>query len=432
VKAKITKRTVDATGPGEKDVFVWDSELKGLGLKVTPAGQKSYLLQYRMGGRGTPTRRINLGKHGIEVTPDQARDQAIRLRGLIKQGVDPVQERKAGIAQLNADAEERKRDTVGATVDLYLGRYAKRHMRPSTYAETARTLFRDVKGPLGNRPIHELTRRDVTKLLDDIVDRGSPSHANHVLSYLRAMLNWAVDREIIASNPIVRMKAPSVVVSRDRSLDDDEIRLFWHACGTLGWPFGPLLKLLLLTDQRRDEVAHMRWSELDLGKRLWTLPRERVKNNKEHIVHLSELAAEIVRELPKVHEHLVFTTNGERPVSGFGRAKDRLDAKMTELLRSELNKGDRGGDAEKARIEPFTIHDLRRTTATGMARLTIAPHIVDKILNHVSGSIEGVAAIYNRHAYLEERKAALEAWGRHVELLLQPAPSNVVPLVVAR
>jgi integrase len=441
MRAKITKRRVDATEPAGKDVLVWDTELKGFGLKVTPAGQKSYLLQYRMGGRGTPTQRVKIGRHGIEVTADQARDAAIRLRGLISQGIDPAKERKKATAELKADAEARKRDTVGAAIELYLSRYAKRNLKPSTYAEVSRTLLRDVSGPLGRWPIREITRRDAAKLLDDIVDRGSPSHANHVLAYFRAMLNWAVDREMIPGNPIARMKAPSVAVTRDRALDDDESKVFWSACDHLGWPFGPLLKLLLLTGQRRDEVAGMRWTELDLDKQTWTLPRERAKNDKEHIVHLSALVIEVVEELPRLNDQLVFTTNGsmsrkatrdttkaERPVSGFGRAKDRLDAKMLELLKTELGEAGKAKEAEAAHIAPFTIHDLRRTAATGMARLNIAPHIVDKILNHVGGSIEGVAAIYNRHAYLEERKAALDTWSRHVEGLIRPQPLNVVQM----
>jgi integrase len=364
MRARITKRRVDATEPAGKDLLVWDTELKGFGLKVTPAGQKSYLLQYRMGGRGTPTRRVNIGRHGIDVTADQARDAATRLRGLISQGIDPAKERKAAKAELKADVEARKRDTVRAAVELYLSRYAKRNLKQSTYAEVSRTLLRDVSGPLGERPIREIARRDVARLLDDIVDRGSPSHANHVLAYLRAMLNWAVDREMIPGNPIARMKAPSVAVARDRALDDNEIRLFWRACEGLGWPFGPLLKLLLLTGQRRDEVAGMRWPELELNKQTWTLPRERAKNDKEHIVHLSALAIEIVQELPKLNDELVFTTNGsmskkatraisqtKRPVSGFGRAKDRLDAKMLELLKAELAEAE---NTEAARIEPFT------------------------------------------------------------------------------
>ena len=185
----------------------------------------------------------------------------------------------------------------------------------------------------------------------------------------------------------------------------------------------------------------MEWFEIDLDKRLWTIPRERAKNDRAHEVHLSELALEIIGELPKISRTrsdgkgsepspYMFTTNGERPASGFSKAKHRLDENMVRLLRADFEEA--GKDPEKANIEGWILHDLRRTAATGMARFNIAPHVVDRILNHVSGTIRGVAAVYNRHAYLEERKAALEAWGRYVESLVRLAPANVVPLVMSR
>jgi integrase len=197
---------------------------------------------------------------------------------------------------------------------------------------------------------------------------------------------------------------------------------------------------LLLTAQRRDEVGGLEWSELNLDKRLWTIPREKAKNDRAHEVHLSDLAVEIVEELPSVSRPgpggkgsepspYLFTTNGERPVSRFSKAKKRLDEHMVQLLGAEVKQT--GMDPE-TEIEGWILHDLRRTAATGMARLNIAPHVVDRILNHVSGTIRGVAAVYNRHAYLEERKAALEAWAGYVEDLVRPGSTNVVPLVAAR
>ena len=180
----------------------------------------------------------------------------------------------------------------------------------------------------------------------------------------------------------------------------------------------------------------MEWTETEpREKRVWAIPREKAKNDRAHEVHLSELAVEIIDDLPRMSRRradgagsepspYLFTTNGERPVSGFSKAKERLDNHMVQLLRAELEEA--GKDPEKAEIEGWILHDLRRTAATGMARLNIAPHVVDRILNHVSGTIRGVAAVYNRHAYLDERKAALEAWGRYVESLVRPAPTNVV------
>ena len=188
---------------------------------------------------------------------------------------------------------------------------------------------------------------------------------------------------------------PAQKVERERALGEEEIRPFWLACDDIGWPFGPLAQLLLLTAQRRDELAHATWSEFDLEKETWTLPGERTKNGRGHIVHLSALAIETLAKLPRIasKKGWVFTTGlggGDTPVSGFGRGRERIAAAMTEASGEE--------------VAPFTLHDLRRSAATGMAALGIAPHVVDKILNHSSGKIAGVAKIYNRFEYLSERK----------------------------
>ena len=198
--------------------------------------------------------------------------------------------------------------------------------------------------------------------------------------------------------------------SRDRYLSDPEIVRFWHGCDALGWPYGGLFKLLLLTAQRRDEVATIEWKEIDLERETWTLPSSKSKNGIEHDIALSSLAVEIIQSLPRVADRWVFTKDGERPLSGWSASKTKLDALI--------------GD-----MPDWRLHDLRRTAATGMARLGIRAEVADKVLNHSSGGsvIRGVAAIYQRHEYRDERRAALETWGRHIERLIRPAP-NVVRL----
>jgi integrase len=217
-------------------------------------------------------------------------------------------------------------------------------------------------------------------------------------------------------NPCNALKLPAPLVERDRALNDDEILLFWLACNEIGWPFGPLFQLVLLTAQRRDELAQATWSEFDLDSAIWTLPRERTKNDKGHVVQLASAALDILHSLPHIGSaDYVFTTNGERPVSGWGRARERLAAAIAEL---------NGG----TNIKPFTLHDLRRSAATGMAGLGVAHHVVDKILNHAAGKISGTAAIYNRHSYSDERGAALEGWARHVVGLTRDPPDSVAPM----
>jgi integrase len=189
--------------------------------------------------------------------------------------------------------------------------------------------------------------------------------------------------------------------TRARVLSDDELCLVWNGCDKAGWPFGPMVQLLILTGQRRQEVAGALWQEFDLdNKRLWSLPRERVKNGRAHDVPLSDAAIEILEGLPRIKNKagLVFTTRGDTPVSGFSRAKARLDAKILDLLREEAEEA--GRDPEKIEaFDPWTLHDLRRTAASGWARLGVPLEVTEKILNHVSGAFSGVAGVYQRHDY---------------------------------
>jgi integrase len=412
---KLTQAAVDnLKPPATGRVEWWDSQLPGFGLRVSETGRKTWMAMYRVNGKLV---RETIGTVALIPAVGDARDRARKSMQTAQSGEHPVEARKrhANVeAKEAAEAEALARDTVSAVIDRYLTGYAKRRMRPDYYAETMRTLERDVKGSLGNRPLREISRRDLRELLESIVERGSPSHANHVLAYSRAMLNWAVSNDIIETNPADGLKMPAPLVQRDRALNDDEIRLFWLACDKIGGPFGSLFKLLLLTAQRRDELAHATWPEFDLDKALWMLPRARTKNDKAHLVHLAPGAVAILSKLPKVGKKgFLFTTTGETPVSGFGRARERLDAAMLDIRKAEMVAA--GEALEDMAIDPFTLHDLRRTAATGMAAIGVAHHVLDKVLNHVGGKISGVARIYNRFEYLPERKLALDAWAQHLE-----------------
>jgi integrase len=414
---KLTKRVIDACHPLAKDRLVFDSEVRGFGLKVTPAGRKVYVLQYRMGGRASITRRYTIGEHGGELTADQARAEAIRLRGRIRMGIDPQEEKKARSRPLP------KARSFAATAEDYLRHIAKT-VRPSTAREWSRIIAYDVAPAWGDRAILAITRAHVRELVEGIARRGAEVQANRTLACLKTLFNWAVAQDIIPASPAAGLKPVAREIERDRVLSADEIRWFWSACDRLGWPFGPLFKLLLLTAQRRDAVGTLEWSHLSADRTTWTMPRGRSKNDRAHEVQLAPLAQSIIAALPVMSETLVFTTTRSRPVSGFSTAKAALDRLMESARREELGLPE---DAPAA-IAPWILHDLRRTAATGMARLNVPPHVVDKILNHVSGSIRGVAAIYNRHSYLAERGGALAAWARQVEALLADRPANVVPL----
>ena len=387
-------------------VIHWDRHLPGFGVRVTATGAKSWVAMYRVNGKPVME---TLGTLARLPKVDEARALARASMERAATGENPVIERKAR-------QQKTAVNTFRAVAERYVERYAQKHTKPTTWKELRRQLDVDVFPHWGDRPMASITRHDVAELLDGIERRGSPVQANRTLARLKTLFAWALREEIIENDPTARVDKVVKERARDRVLGDAEIALFWAACDGLGYPFGSMGKLLLLTAQRRDEVAGMRWAEIDLVNRLWTIPRERAKNDRAHMVHLNDLAMEVIKALPRIDagQGYVLTTTGDTPVSGYSKAKAAIDRRMGEG------------------IDPWVFHDLRRTAATGMAKLNIPPHVVDRLLNHVSGEIRGVAAVYNRHSYEAERKAALEAWGRYIEALIGRPPQNVVSLAAAR
>lgn len=385
-KMKLTKRAIDDLKPGDKDAFFWDADITGLAVKVTPKGKKTFMVQYRPGGRGSPTRKIFIGPFG-EVTLHKARTEAKRIFGLRAEGRDPALERQ----QAKQRAISNKFADIAAD---FLAKYASQNR---TVDETARILKRDVLPKWGKRSIHEIGMRDVNDLLDVVVARGSHVMANRTLANLRRLFSWCVSRGIITASPCEGISAPHREKARDRVLSDDELIAIFNAAKQMGGAFGAIIQMLILTAQRRNEVSEMTWNELDLNNDIWTIPGSRTKNEKPHFVHLSEQATAVLSSVLNIGA-FTFTSNGKTPFSGFSKAKKRLD--------------------ELTSVTDWRLHDIRRTVTSGMAQLGIAPHVADKILNHQSGTISGVAAVYQRHEFLEERKTALEAWGRYVQSLM--------------
>jgi integrase len=409
---KLTDLFVERVRPptrGRTEYF--DVSFGGLALRVSDKGHKSWSLHFRMGGR---LRRHTIGSYPA-IKPADARRRAQRALDRAREGIDPTEEKRA--SRLASPTRN-----FGELAHDYLER-KKHNVTANTYRVTKHTFQRDIVPSLGHLSIKTVTRADINRVVDAVIARGSDVHANRVLARLRAFFNWAVERGELPASPVAGMKLPTKERPRDRVLSDDELRWFWKACDTIEWPFGPLAKILLLTAQRRDEVAGMEWADVGLKNHTWTQPREKTKNDRVHEVHLSALAIELLKSTPRISEDFIFTSSGEKPVSGFSQAKRRLDRAMLTAKQQVL-----GADCDA--IPPWVLHDLRRTAATGMARLNIAPHVVDKVLNHVSGTIRGVAAVYNRFEYLDERRAALEAWSQYVNTLTaeQAVGSKVVAL----
>lgn len=406
----LTAKAVESAKPDlDKRREIPDGAMPGLYLVVQPAGAKGWALRYRHAGK---PRKLTIGRYpafGLK----EARAEAGKALQALEHGIDPG---AAKAAAKRRDDDEPDRDKFSAVVDLFLRRHASRNRRAD---DVAAMFQREVMGAWGNRKIYDISKRDVIDVLDGIVDRGSPVTANRLRAHLNTLFNWAKGRDIVQENPIDGIKPPAPEKARDRILNDDEIRCFWKACDRLGQPFGPLFQLLLLTGQRRGEIAGMAEREIRGGE--WIIPAARSKNGDEHTVPLPEVALNILAGVGRIKGKagLLFTTNGESPVSGFTRAKGRLDRLMAEIAGAE--------------IEPFTVHDLRRTAATGMAGLGFPPHIVEAVLNHRSGTRRGVAGVYNRFDYAHEKRQALEAWARHVLTLAgEREADNVVELAEAR
>lgn len=297
-----------------------------------------------------------------------------------------------------AERQAKKLEVMSQRVEDLVDDFINRHVSQNRSAsETIRILRREVLPDFGTRAVSELCRADVDRLIHNIQARGAPIMANRAFAAIRKFLAWCVGRGILENSPCEGMRAPSKERSRERVLSDEELKSILVAARTMGHPFGSIVQVLGLTGQRRNEVGLMTWAQLDLSNGQWVIPAERAKNGKSHVVHLSEEAKALISSSPRLGD-LVFSNDGKRPFQGYSKCKSRLD--------------------QVSGINNWTLHDLRRTVVSGMARLGIPPHVADKILNHQSGSIGGVAAIYQRHEFLDERRDALEIWGRHVAALL--------------
>lgn len=437
----VTKRAVDALKAEAGISFLWDAgdgATKGFGVRMTPAGVKSYVYQYRLGGRGSPVRRYTIGRHG-DWTPEQARNRAKELATSVGQGIDPIDAQEANVKaneRAKAVASEQEREARELAFDAYAQTYLALHVRPYTPDSFtfADGILRNHAIPaLGSKPLPAITKRDMVRLFDRI-PANRPSVRRNAFAVLRKLFNWAKGRDDIGRSPMDGMQPPAPVASRDRVLDDAETSLAVRAAAALPYPFGPMFELLFATGQRREEAAGLNWTELDRKAALWTLPGARAKNGEAHLVPLNRLALAALDRaaggrLDWPGKGLVFTTTGDRPVSGHSKAKANLDAGMLAIARQDAIEASQSAD--DVHLVPWRLHDARRTLATGLQRLGVRFEVTEAVLNHTSGrSRSGVAAVYQRHGWGPEKRAALDAWGAFVEGLLDPAPiaENVIAL----
>jgi len=388
-RVKLTKSAIDALATPAKDVVYWDSGCPGFGVKVTPKGRKVFIVLYRTGGAGSRLRKYTIGPHG-RVTLHQARAAALKIFAARTEGRDPAAEKQQARRRLVADRVE-------DLVELFISEHVS---KTRSVHEISRLLRREVIPAWGKCSVHELGKRQVIDLVMEVAARGTPAAATKLLKVVKTFFGWCLGRAILDLSPAKGVVAPAREKARDRVLDDQELARIVRAARQIGGPYGGIVELLALTGQRREEVAQLTWDEIALASRTWTLPASRTKNGKPHIVQLSKAAIAVLMRAPKLGK-FVFSLSGTKPFQSFSAAKRDLD--------------------KLSGVSDWRLHDLRRTCVSGMARLGVAPHVADKVLNHQSGTISGVAAVYQRHEFLAERKEALERWGAHLANLLKSA-----------
>ncbi|MCO6422242.1 tyrosine-type recombinase/integrase [Sinorhizobium meliloti] len=392
-----------------------DAGQPGLYLVVQPSGSMSWAFRYRHAGR---PRKMTIGPFVLgedaTFTLAKARESAQEASRVVSDGRDPAEVREQEKAQ-TPEPEPVKVDLVEDVLDEFVKRHVKKKNRESTQKNTEAFIDKRIRPEWKDRDIRSITKRDVVKLLDDIADDGATESAARVRAILSKFFNWAVDRDIVDASPVPKGSTAKQGASRERVLTDEEVRLVWLACEKVGWPFGPFVKLLILTAQRRNEVAHAVRSEFQLGgnNQLWTIPPERSKNGREHLVPLNSVVLEVISGIAGVGETYLLSTTGETPISGFSKAKKAIDAEMLALAQKHAVAS--GLNPNDVNLEGWTLHDLRRTAASGMARLGVPVHVIEAVLNHQSGTIKGVAKIYNRYEYLDEKRRALADWAEHVK-----------------
>ena len=401
--SKITKRAVDAATSGTANSFLWDTEVKGFGLKVSAVGKRTYIFQYRTGGRESATQRFTIGEHGSPWTPDLARKEALRLAGLVRRGVDPRE-----------DQRQQRKAAVTLAFDDYAGLFVERYLKIKwkRWDEAERILKRDIVPVFRRRPLPAITKGDIDDLLSGMNDR--PALKRQAYAILSKLFNWALKtRGDIQASPITSMDAVPTVKARDRHLSAEELAAFITAVDATPYPFGPFFKVLAGSLQRRETVASSDWTQFGFSSRLWSIPATLMKNRLDHLTPCNDEVVEALGMLAGQRAGLIFTTTGTTAISGFSKAKSALDRRMIAILRARaVARQEDVADVDDTDIlPPWRLHDLRRTGVTSLQGMGVPIEVTEDILAHTSGTREGVAGVYNKYRYLSEKRVALGLWG---------------------
>jgi integrase len=422
-KRTLNDRIIKALKPAKpgKRVDVWDALVPGLGVRVTDTGVKTFTLVTRYPGHKNPARRA-LGGYG-EITLEQARAKAREWLSLIQRGVDPQVE-----IERQRLAEQRKRAGTFASVaqDFITEKLSKE--RQGDDAE--RTLRRFIEA-WGDRPITEIAPLDVLAVIRPIKSTA-PYMAHSMLTTIKRFFSWVIDQHVygLETSPCDRLRPKNIIGERkprQRVLSEDEIFALWRAASRTPYPYGPMLRMLLLTGQRHSDVAKAPWSEINFERREWIIAAGRFKSDVQHLVPLSDAMVTLLAELPRFKSSdYLFTYWGRRAGRGvIGGIKDDLDARMERTLKAMARR--RGEDPSRVKLAPFVIHDIRRTMRTRLTQLKVPTEVAEAVIGHGK---RGLERHYNLYEYADEKRDALDRWAARVRSIVEPAPANVVPLAV--
>jgi integrase len=399
-RTRLTARFVE-TVKAEIRTDYWDDVVRGLVLRVAPSGVKSWTAVYTREDDGQK-QRVTIGRFPA-IDLERARSKALKLMSAVAEGEDPS----------GAKRKRREALTVAELGELYIEKHAKRQKK--TWAEDARMLKVDIYPLIGGRKAVSVTKRDILDVVDVKTDAGKEAQGRGVFALLRKLFNWALENDYLAASPLTGLKAPGKPGKRDRVLSLADLAAIWKALpdAQLSPEMKDIFRLLMLTGQRSGEVAGMRFGEVDLAAGIWTLPADRTKNARAHIVQLCGVALEIATSaLARLEE-----PSADAPV--FSKTGQAFESNaVSQAARKKL----------QVVAGQWAPHDIRRSVATGMAGLGVAPHVVEAVLNHASGFKASVAGIYNRHSYDQEKRAALTLWEQELGSVVNGNDAVVVPL----
>jgi integrase len=384
---------------GKGEVVVFDDAQPGFGIRKFADGRAVYFVRYSVAG----TRRKLVLSPCIPGVLTAMRKRAAEIVADAKRGADPVTENKAAVKAKKAAKEA----ALGVLIEQYLAK-RKGELKPRSYEEVERHLQKHW-APLHKRDLKNIARADLVKIVDDVAKSSGKTAADRIKASMSTFLGWCIEKQVIDANPIAGIAKRAGGGSRERVLDEAELVAIWKAC--LDDDHGHIVRLLMLTGQRREEIGSLSWDELHPDKREIRLPAERTKNGRAHTVPLSDAALSILQVIPRRHGRALVFGRGEGGFSGWSQCKARLDGRL--------------GDT----VAPWTLHDLRRTFATLAADHEFAPpHIIEAMLNHQSGSKAGIVGVYNRANYERGKRTLADRYGEHIAALVQDRASNIVPL----